>query len=86
MNLSEALLPRDAPLSEKFEQIGAWLWQLGYETRHQGGQADDSDWDVTFIPDDYTPGQPCPVWTFHGETRQGLARTLVRYVTRRDGR
>jgi hypothetical protein len=82
MNLTEELLPTHAPLSEKFEQISAWLLSMGYEARHHGGYADDRDWDVTFVALDQTY-DPQSVWVFHGETRQGLARTLVRYVVKR---
>lgn len=81
-SLVDELLPQGAPLSEKFEQISVWLRSAGYEPRHHGGYADDRDWDVTFVAADRRH-DPQSVWVFHGETRQGLARTLVRYVVKR---
>lgn len=81
MNLEAGLLPASAPLSDRFDQISAWLLSMGYEARHHGGYADDHDWDVTFVAADRR--DPHSVWVFHGETRQGLARALTRYVIKR---
>ena len=82
MNLLDELLPQDAPLSDRFEQIGAWVRSMGYEPRHYSGCDDDTDWDVTFVPGSPSPDGRSHRWTYHSDTRQGLAKSLVRHVWR----
>lgn len=85
MNLHDELLPQDAPLSDRFEQIGAWLRSMGYQVIHSGGCDDDTDFDVAFCPGLPDPNGANHRWHYHSDTRQGLAKSLVRHVWRWEG-
>lgn len=74
------LLPRTAPLADRYDEISHWLARQGYEARYFAGCDDDSDWEVVFCPLARVPGLPTETYTFHGATRQALAMLLVRHV------
>jgi hypothetical protein len=71
------LLDREQPLSERYEEIADWVRRQGYEVSYQAGREDDTDWEITF---NARTGSIVAIFTYHGETRHGLALTLVRNV------